>query len=89
MSNLSQALATFIPSLREGHDNNTSYTRAFANRPRNRESWSSDEDDTCAGTPPFITTTPNQKEDVSRQIKRASPSPTQQGESSAALGSNS
>ncbi|GFX71771.1 hypothetical protein TNCV_4132171 [Trichonephila clavipes] len=41
-------------------------------RPRNRESWSSDEDDTCAGTPPFITTTPNQKEDVSRQIKRAS-----------------
>ncbi|GFY27969.1 transposase [Trichonephila clavipes] len=34
------------------------HTRAFGDRPRNLEPWSSDEDDTCAGTPPLLTTTP-------------------------------
>ncbi|GFW05648.1 hypothetical protein TNCV_5025121 [Trichonephila clavipes] len=39
------------------------YTRAFGDGPRHFEpwSWSSDEDDTLAGTP---TTTPHQREDV-------------------------
>ncbi|GFU93863.1 hypothetical protein TNCV_1660871 [Trichonephila clavipes] len=27
-------------------------------RPRNLEPWSSDEDDTCSGTPPLLTTSP-------------------------------
>ncbi|GFU70052.1 hypothetical protein TNCV_274711 [Trichonephila clavipes] len=35
-----------------------SYTRTFGDRPRNLEPWSSDEDDTCAGTLPILTTTP-------------------------------
>ncbi|GFV82275.1 hypothetical protein TNCV_3219871 [Trichonephila clavipes] len=41
-----------------------SYTRAFGDEPRNFEPWSSDEDDTRAGTP-LLTTTPHQREDVS------------------------
>ncbi|GFT65345.1 hypothetical protein TNCV_1559841 [Trichonephila clavipes] len=35
-----------------------SYTRASSDRLRNLEPWSSDEDDTCAGTPPRLTATP-------------------------------
>ncbi|GFS48195.1 hypothetical protein TNCV_2296051 [Trichonephila clavipes] len=35
-----------------------SYIRAFGDRPRNLEPWSSDEDDACAGTPPLLTTAP-------------------------------
>ncbi|GFX15600.1 uncharacterized protein TNCV_2130881 [Trichonephila clavipes] len=43
------------------------YTRAFGNGPRNFEPWSSDVDDTRAGTPPSPNyhTTPHQREDVS------------------------
>ncbi|GFV80611.1 uncharacterized protein TNCV_4617731 [Trichonephila clavipes] len=39
-------------------------TWAFGDGPRNFEPWSSDVDDTCAGTP-LLTTTPHQREDVS------------------------
>ncbi|GFU62839.1 hypothetical protein TNCV_4279211 [Trichonephila clavipes] len=40
------------------------YTRAFGDGPRNFETWSSDVDDTSAGTP-LLTTIPHQREDVS------------------------
>ncbi|GFY08117.1 hypothetical protein TNCV_1355311 [Trichonephila clavipes] len=46
----------------------TSYTRAFGDRHHNLEPWSSDEDDTCAGTPPLLTTTPAGGRLSSRQI---------------------
>ncbi|GFX73022.1 hypothetical protein TNCV_1704241 [Trichonephila clavipes] len=45
------------------------YTRAFGDRPRNLDSWSSDADDTCAGTPPLLTTTPAGGRLSSRQIQ--------------------
>ncbi|GFV25268.1 transposable element Tc3 transposase [Trichonephila clavipes] len=45
------------------------YARAFGDRPRNLEPWSSDEDDTCAGTPPLLTTTPAGGRLSSRQIR--------------------
>ncbi|GFX08744.1 hypothetical protein TNCV_4227641 [Trichonephila clavipes] len=45
------------------------YTMAFGDRPRNLEPWSSDEDDTCAGTPPLLTTTPAGGRLSSRQIR--------------------
>ncbi|GFV45360.1 hypothetical protein TNCV_4490961 [Trichonephila clavipes] len=35
-----------------------SYTRAFGDGPRNFEPWSNDEDDTCAGAPRLLITTP-------------------------------
>ncbi|GFY15773.1 transposable element Tc3 transposase [Trichonephila clavipes] len=40
------------------------YTRAFGDGPNIFEPWSSDVDDTLAGTP-LLTTTPHQREDVS------------------------
>ncbi|GFW45698.1 hypothetical protein TNCV_3246351 [Trichonephila clavipes] len=46
-----------------------SYTRAFCDRPRNLEPWSSDEDDTSAGTPPLLTTTPVEELLSSQQIQ--------------------
>ncbi|GFS73225.1 hypothetical protein TNCV_4571461 [Trichonephila clavipes] len=46
-----------------------SYTRALGDRPRNLEPWSSDEDDTCAGTRPLLTTTPAGGHLSSRQIQ--------------------
>ncbi|GFW08991.1 hypothetical protein TNCV_3475371 [Trichonephila clavipes] len=39
------------------------YSRAFGDRSRNFEPWSSDEDDTLDGTP-LPTSTPHQREDV-------------------------
>ncbi|GFW97685.1 uncharacterized protein TNCV_1424491 [Trichonephila clavipes] len=42
---------------------NRRYTRAFGDGPRNFEPWSSDVDDTRAGTPSLTTT--HQREDVS------------------------
>ncbi|GFW14449.1 hypothetical protein TNCV_298691 [Trichonephila clavipes] len=41
------------------------YTRAFDDGQRHFEACSSDVDDTRAGTPPLLTTTPHQWEDVS------------------------
>ncbi|GFY19407.1 integrase catalytic domain-containing protein [Trichonephila clavipes] len=46
-----------------------SHTRAFGDRPRNLEPWSSDEDDTRAATPPLLTTTPAGGRLSSRQIQ--------------------
>ncbi|GFU66245.1 hypothetical protein TNCV_3624752 [Trichonephila clavipes] len=46
-----------------------SYTRAFGDRPRNLEPWSSDEENTSAGTPPLVTTTPAGGRLSSRQIR--------------------
>ncbi|GFW87804.1 hypothetical protein TNCV_1359081 [Trichonephila clavipes] len=40
------------------------YTRAFGNGPRNFEPWSSDKDDTRAGTTSPYHTTPHQREEV-------------------------
>ncbi|GFU87696.1 hypothetical protein TNCV_2042801 [Trichonephila clavipes] len=42
-----------------------SYTRAFGDVLHNFEPWSSDVEDTRAGTTPLLTTTPHQREDVS------------------------
>ncbi|GFU30110.1 hypothetical protein TNCV_4862401 [Trichonephila clavipes] len=45
-----------------------SYTRAFCDRPRHLEPWSSDEDDTSAGTPLLLTTPPVEELLSSQQI---------------------
>ncbi|GFU97110.1 hypothetical protein TNCV_2125441, partial [Trichonephila clavipes] len=45
------------------------YKKAFGDRPHNLEPWSSDEDGTCAGTPPLLNTTPAGRRLSSRQIR--------------------
>ncbi|GFW29296.1 hypothetical protein TNCV_742381 [Trichonephila clavipes] len=64
-----------VKNLSEGVNINVSpfrITRAFGDGPRNSEPWSSDKDDTCAGTPSPTTTTPTRGRLRSRWIKHAS-----------------
>ncbi|GFT97688.1 hypothetical protein TNCV_275331 [Trichonephila clavipes] len=56
-------------SLAESVKSLFSCTRAFGDRPRNLDPWSSDADDTCAGTPPLLTSTPAGGRLSSRQIQ--------------------